>query len=278
MRILLTLSLCCVPMLHGQSVQLATSYEGEVVSAYLVSEKLDGIRAIWDGEVLYTRRGNPISAPLWFTENWPHVWLDGELWAGRGGFNDVQKTVLDTYPDHAAWRTITYQVFDAPNDNDVFEQRYQTYLQLVQKTQQPYLKAVQQHELVSTEALYQYLDSVVEQGGEGVMLHRKDALFHDGRSDALLKLKRFRDAEAKVVGYVAGRGKYTGVLGALKVELANGRQFKIGTGFSDQERSEPPVIGEYITFRYHGFTATGLPRFASFIRVRKDPFEFRDPD
>lgn len=263
---------------YAQTVQLATVYADEQVSDYLVSEKLDGIRAIWDGHQLTTRQGNLISAPLWFTEGWPEVWLDGELWAGRGHFNHVQSTVLDNEPEAAQWRKIQYMVFDAPNHSEVFEHRAETYLSHIKHTKNAFLKGVEQRHVESSEALYALLDKVVAAGGEGLMLHRKDALLKDGRSNALLKLKPYQDAEAKVIGYAAGNGKYEGMLGALEVELANGRQFKIGTGFSDLERANPPRIGEYITFRYQGLTSTGLPRFASFIRVRKGPFEFREPE
>ncbi|CUB03985.1 DNA ligase [Marinomonas fungiae] len=263
---------------QAQSVQLATVYADENVSDYLVSEKLDGIRAIWDGQQLTTRQGNPISAPVWFTDGWPEVWLDGELWAGRGRFGFVQNTVLDSEPNEMQWREIQYMVFDAPNYTDVFEQRAASYLTLIRQTNNIFIKGIEQLRLEGSEALYRLLDDVTNAGGEGLMLHRKDALLKDGRSDALLKLKPFQDAEAKVIGHAVGSGKYKGMMGALLVELANGRQFKIGTGFSDLERSNPPQVGEYITFRYQGLTSSGLPRFASFVRVRKGPFEFREPE
>lgn len=262
----------------AQQVQLATVYDGENVSDYFVSEKLDGIRAIWDGQRLTTRSGQPIITPTWFVDGWPNVWLDGELWAGREGFNTVQKTVLDRIPNDAQWRTIRYMVFDAPDTVQTFSERYEVYLDTINTAQSKYLKPILQQHVRSSDELYQLLDETVNQGGEGLILHRKDALFKDGRSDALLKLKPFQDAEAKVVGYVSGRGKYAGKMGAVVVELASGRRFKLGSGFSDFERVNPPKVGEYVTFRYQGLTSTGLPRFASFIRIRKGPFEFRDPD
>lgn len=276
--IIFTAALLAPLTAYTQAVQLATVYADEKVSDYLVSEKLDGIRAIWDGHQLATRQGNPIIAPIWFTQGWPKVWLDGELWAGRGRFNSVQTTVLDSEPDENKWRDIRYMVFDAPNYTDVFERRAELYLALIKQTNSAFLQGIKQLRLPTSEALYGLLDDVTVLGGEGLMLHRKDALLKDGRSDALLKLKPFQDAEAKVIGHAGGNGKYEGMLGALWVELANGRQFKIGTGFSDIERAHPPKIGEYVTFRYQGLTSTGLPRFASFVRVRKGPFEFREPE
>lgn len=261
----------------AQPVQLATVYDGEDVSNYLVSEKLDGIRAIWDGKQLFTRSGHPISAPSWFTEGWPEVWLDGELWIGRRQFSLVQQTVLDDNPDEKMWRNVHYMVFDAPDLQRTFEQRANYYTRLLFALDLPYIQPIPQYHIDSVQTLYQRLDDIVEKGGEGLMLHRCTALFKDGRSDALLKLKPHRDAEAKVVAHIAGKGKYANMLGALEVELANGRRFRIGTGFSDEQRANPPKAGEFVTFRYQGFTSTGLPRFASFLRIRKDEFDFVVP-
>jgi DNA ligase-1 len=56
-------------------------------------------------------------------------------------------------------------------------------------------------------------------------------------------------------------------LGSLRVRTADGREFSLGTGFSDQQRQTPPAIGKTVTYRYRGFTSSGLPRFASFLRV-----------
>lgn len=262
----------------GQPVQLAMVYQDENVEDYLVSEKLDGIRAIWDGKEFSTRQGNVLNAPEWFTKGWPNVWLDGELWAGRGQFHHVQKTVLDSYPDDEAWRKITYMVFDAPASGDTFFERYEFYNRLIKSTENPTIQPVEQFEMNSVSELYSMLDEIVSQGGEGVMLHQKTALFRDGRSNALLKLKPFKDAEARVVAHVEGKGKYQGMMGSLIVALANGTQFRVGTGFSDTDRLNPPKIGEYITFRYQGLTQNGLPRFASYLRIRQLPFEFRDPE
>ena len=110
------------------------------------------------------------------------------------------------------------------------------------------------------------------------MLKRIDSLYAAGRSDDLLKVKTHNDAEATVVGHLPGKGKYRGMLGALKVQLDNGRQFRIGTGFSDAERRNPPPVGALVTFRYRGYTATGLPRFASYLRVRNDEPEQQSID
>lgn len=262
------------PITFAAPVQLANTYDDEQAQAYLVSEKLDGIRAIWDGSTLTTRNGHPIVAPDWFTKGWPEAWLDGELWAGRNRFSLVQQTVLDQKPNHSDWRHIHYYVFDAPDLVREFSVRAEFYQTLVTQLSLPHLKAVKQREIESNAELYAWLDDVVAHGGEGLMLHRKDAKFRDGRSDALLKLKPYMDKEAKVIGYTEGKGKYEGMVGALVVELADGRQFRLGSGLSDQERASPPPIGAFVTFKYQGLTVSGLPRFATFVRVRRDDFSF----
>jgi len=114
------------------------------------------------------------------------------------------------------------------------------------------------------------LEEIVRAGGEGLMLHRADALYVTGRSDNLLKLKPLEDAEARVIGYVPGRGKYRGRMGALQVETDDGKRFKIGTGFTDVVRANPPAIGTVITFTYRGLTKNGLPRFAAYLRIREE--------
>lgn len=271
MRVLPILGACALlpTLVNATPVQLAQIYEDEPVRAFLVSEKLDGVRAIWDGEQLKTRNGHLIHTPAWFTHDWPDVWLDGELWAGRDQFPLVQRTVLDDQPNPVDWKRIHYYVFDAPDFAGTFAARADFYTALIGERSLPFLKAVEQHSVASNEALYARLDSVVAAGGEGLMLHRKDARFKDGRSDALLKLKPYMDSEAKVIGYTPGKGKYEGLVGALVVKLANGKELRIGSGLSDQQRAHPPAIGAFVTYQYQGFTVTGLPRFATFVRERE---------
>ena len=94
--------------------------------------------------------------------------------------------------------------------------------------------------------------------------------YRSGRSNDLLKVKQYQDAEAVVVHHLPGKGKYEGLMGSMLVELEDGRRFRIGSGFSDSERAYPPRPGTTITFKHYGLTATGLPRFASFLRIRND--------
>jgi DNA ligase 1 len=253
------------------TILLAKVYQdGLDVNQYLVSEKLDGVRAIWDGKKLVSRQGNVFNAPVWFTQRFPRVALDGELWIARGAFEQVSGTVRKQTPEHSAWQLVKYYVFELPDAKGDFASRYQDIEQLVAASKSPYLKAVKQQHVQSKHALQQWLKQVVAAKGEGLMLHRADAEYVTGRNDALLKLKPYLDAEAKVIDHIAGKGRLTGKMGALLVETPEGLQFKLGTGFSDVERTNPPAIGSTVTYSYKDKTTKGKPKFASFLRVRID--------
>jgi len=235
---------------------------------WLVSEKLDGARAWWDGQVLRFRSGIPIEAPTWFTARLPRVPLDGELWLGRGCFEDLVGAVRRKEPDDAAWRELSYQVFDLPGAPGTFEQRAARLRALVEQAGWAGLEHVEQRRVPDRMALRAWLDHVVEGGGEGLMLHRADTLWRAGRSPNLLKLKTSQDDEAIVVGHVPGKGRLTGQVGALRVRDAQGREFVLGTGLDDTTRRSPPRLGSVVSYTYQGRTGQGLPRFASFLRER----------
>jgi len=236
---------------------------------WLVSEKYDGVRAVWDGRVLRFRSGTAIAAPPWFTGRLPAQPLDGELWLGRGRFEALSGIVRRQQPDDAAWQGLRYMVFELPGAEGPFAARAQRLQRLVQQAGWPQLVAVEQSTQDSPAALQRRLDEVLRAGGEGLMLHRADAPYHTGRSAALLKLKPQQDAEAVVLGHLEGRGKHAGRLGALRVRSEDGVEFQLGTGFSDAQRDTPPPAGSWVTFSYRGLTAGGVPRFASFVRVRE---------
>jgi DNA ligase 1 len=237
---------------------------------WLVSEKLDGVRAIWDGQSLRFRSGLPIAAPAWFVKPLPAgVALDGELWIGRGRFEPLSGAVRKAVPVDAEWRTVQYQLFDLPGGPGPFGVRAARLQAVVQRAGTPVLAAAEQHRLPDAAALQRRLDEVVRAGGEGLMLHRADALWHPGRSGQLLKLKPLHDAEATVIGHAPGRGRHAGRLGALRVRTDEGTEFLIGTGLSDAEREHPPPLGSVVTYTHRGHTESGVPRFASFLRVRQ---------
>lgn len=231
--------------------------------AYLVSEKLDGVRAIWDGTTLRFRSGRSVAAPAWFLAGLPKTPLDGELWIGRRRFDELSGAVRRAEPLDADWRSLTYRVFELPAGEGTFEQRADQLKALASGVVVP----VEQQRFKSNAELRAKLKQVVDAGGEGLMLHRADAPLASGRSDLLLKLKPLADAEAVVVRHEPGKGRLAGQLGALELQTPDGLHFKLGTGFTDAQRRDPPPIGATITYRYRDLTPSGKPRFASFLRV-----------
>jgi DNA ligase-1 len=236
-------------------------------AAYLVSEKYDGVRGLWDGTSLCTRSGRRLAAPPAFTAGWPRTPLDGELWLGRGRFDELSGTVRRERPGADDWQDLRYMVFELPGAPGSFAQRVAAINTLVRGSGSPHQVAVAQSVVADRAAQQRRLDAVIAQGGEGLALHRADAPYFVGRGDAIVKLKPALDAEAVVVGHQPGRGKYAGQLGALAVRTPEGRRFLLGSGLSDALRREPPPIGSVVTYRYRDLTGSGLPRFASFLRI-----------
>jgi DNA ligase-1 len=251
--------------------QLASVFnDSHQIKNYLVSEKYDGVRAIWNGQQFETRRGNRIYTPAWFTEKLPSTYLDGELWVDYGQFEFISGLVRQLRGSDKDWHRVKFMIFDLPNLDTNFAQRYKKYSELVNDLNLPHIKAVSQQRFNSRAELDSYLNQVVEKGGEGVMLHLAKAQHRAGRSSQLLKYKPYTDAEAIVIGYSEGKGKYKGKIGALLVrDIVDEREFKIGSGLSDSLRVNPPKIGAIVTYRYQGLTKYNKPRFARFLRVRE---------
>ena len=211
--------------LQASAPMLASRFDPNLhgVAGYLVSEKLDGVRARWDGQRLLTRSGHAIAVPAWFTAGWPRQPMDGELWTRRGEFQRISDLVRALRRTDAGWRPVRFMAFDLPADGGGFARRSTRLRSLVLAADADHLGVIAQVQIRDRTALDARLQAVVAAGGEGLMLHRVDARYQGGRSDALLKLKRFDDAEARVVGYRPGKGKYAGMVGALLVEDARGR-------------------------------------------------------
>ena len=245
------------------------------ITQYLVSEKYDGVRAIWDGKTLRFRSGRTVAAPSWFIAKLPPEALDGELWLARDHFDELSGIVRKTVPIDAEWRRVNYMIFELPPPDGavptLFSERANRIKAIVERANFAALKAVDQHPVKDRAALKRELDAVVKGKGEGLMLHLADAPYVTGRSDVLLKLKPLLDTETKVVAHISGRGKHNGKMGALVVETPTGLRFKLGTGFSDAVRTNPPPIDSQVTYTYRDLTPNGKPRFASFLRVRDDP-------
>lgn len=254
-------------LMHASSHAAGT----DDVRAYWVSEKLDGVRGHWDGQRLRTRSGLPVAAPAWFTAGWPPVPMDGELWIGRGHFDETSSLVRAADPQASAWRRTRFMVFDLPMHPGPFTARLRQLRSLLADRPVAWLRPVAQWRVEGQAQLDRQMRAIVAAGGEGLMLHHRNATYRAGRSDLLRKYKPHDDAEARVVGYTAGKGKYAGRVGALLVVRADGVRFRLGSGLSDADRARPPPLGSQVTYRYNGLTAKGVPRFARYLRVRHQP-------
>ena len=238
-------------------------------AGWWMSEKYDGLRGFWDGRKLWSRKGRAIAAPDYFLAELPKdIALDGELWMGRGKFEETISAVLSQTPDER-WKRVRFMVFDAPQAKGTFEQRME-FLRATLSAGNQFAKPVIQTRCEGAAQLMAERDRIVSEGGEGLMLRKPESEYEAGRSPTLLKVKPLDDAEATVIAHLPGKGKNAGKLGALRVRTAEGREFSIGTGFTDAQREMPPPIGTLVTYRFRGQTAKGLPRFPSFLRVRRD--------
>jgi DNA ligase-1 len=238
-------------------------------TGWWMSEKYDGLRGYWDGHKLWTRNGNLIHAPDYFLAELPReVALDGELWIGYGKFEETVSIVRSEKPDDR-WKRIHFMVFDAPRAKGTFEQRMQ-FLRATLPEGNQFVRVVAQERCKGVTELLAERDRVVRLGGEGLMLRQPESIYEAGRSATLLKVKPYDDAEATVIAHEPGQGKYAGKLGALRVRTDDGKEFSVGSGFTDAQRESPPPVGTVITYRFRGLTAEGLPRFPSFLRIRRD--------
>lgn len=251
-------------------VMLARKWSaGMDVSGWLMSEKLDGVRAYWNGKDLLSRTGKIFSAPSWFTKNFPDTALDGELWLGRQRFSDTLGIVRRKLP-HDGWEDVRYMIFEAPQGPGGFEERIGSARRWFLDHPSLYADVIDQKICRDEEHLLQRLKEIEAMNGEGIILRRPGSAYVAGRSHAMLKVKTFSEAEAVVLKHLPGSGKNKGRLGSVQVELPNGKRFAIGSGFSDEDRLDPPPIGCTITFKHYGYTNSGIPRFAVFKAIRKD--------
>lgn len=241
----------------------------EVGEQWLWSEKLDGIRGEWTGTEMLTKQGNKLDVPGYFTENFPSLPLSGELWGGRGTFEHTSSIVATSLQDKG-WNVLRFGIFDSKDTGLTIEERIDRARSWFEKHPSNYAFVIEQQAVKDRSHLQHLLEEIEAGGGEGIVLIRKGSKYLKGRSVDVLKVKNFSDSEGVVVGYVPGKGRNQGRMGSVILELLSDRsiRFKIGTGFSDEERIDPPPIGAIVTFKYTGFYASGKPRFSSFLRVR----------
>ena len=248
-------------------VLLAKPWAGQDPTGWWMSEKLDGVRAVWHGGAFYSRNGNVFHCPEWYRRFLPNVSIDGELFIGRGKFQDTV-SIVRSHEDKG-WGRVLFHAFDlypstANVEEATFERRQRALAGITTKP----IVHVPQVKCEGAAHLTAFVDKVLAAGGEGAMLREPASYYEKKRSATLLKVKRFHDLEARVTGHVPGKGKHLGRLGALSCLAPNGAAFEVGTGFTDAERHEPPAVGASVTVRFQELTKDGVPRFPVYVAVR----------
>lgn len=246
---------------------LAKEYSGQNVAGWAMSEKLDGIRAYWNGKQLVSRQGYAFTPPPGYTAHFPPYPVDGELFGKRGQFEQISAAVRSSSAD---WRHIKLHVFDVPRAEGNLYRRLAVLEKWLKQHPEAPLKIIAQTPVQNNAHAQAFLKQIEAAGGEGVMLRHPDMPYRGGRSDYLLKLKSRHDDECTVIRHYEGKGKYAGMVGALGCKNRHG-EFRIGSGLKDKDRADPPAVGSTVTYRYSGFTQKGKPRFATFVRIRREP-------
>lgn len=246
---------------------LLKSYDEKMdVTGWLMSEKLDGIRAYWDGEKLISRGGRVFDVPGWFVRNFPPFAIDGELWTKRDDFEHIASIVNTRHP-HSGWKEITYNIFDVPNTRGGLMQRLQRLQGHLNVHPDSRIRIIPQRMVRNKQELKNFFNEIIRGKGEGVVLRKPDVPYYVGRKSESLKYKNFSDDECVVTGYTPGKGKLEGFAGALECRWQQ-MIIRIGSGLTKEEREHPPKIGDTITFKYWELTKKGKPKYPVFLRVR----------
>jgi DNA ligase-1 len=153
-------------------------------AGWWLSEKLDGVRAIWTGSRLLSRHGRQFRAPKWFLAKLPKgVRLDGELFAGRGNFGAVVSAIQTKGGD---WQGIEFHVFDLA-EQGTFEDR----VSRLSKLRLPAHVKIVPHRLCGGMSDLDATErAVVAAGGEGLVIRRPGSPYRPGRVGDVVKVKR----------------------------------------------------------------------------------------
>ena len=260
-----------------------SEFKDQNVSGWLASEKLDGVRAYWDGENLLSRQGKKLNAPLSFTKNFPKFALDGELYAKELKFEEIQASVMDKLPDEKAWSRLKFHVFDVPEASGGLLTRLEILAKFLKNEPNENLIIIKQIKMRNNAQFLKFTEEIIAKGGEGAVVREPNAPYERKRSKNALKFKKFKDAECEVIAVNKGSGKYEKFAGSITCKAFGGKDdkeragepkegtiFKIGSGLSDENRQKPPKIGSIITYKFQNLTSNGKPRFPIFLRVRED--------
>ena len=260
-----------------------SEFKDQNVSGWLASEKLDGVRAYWDGENLLSRQDKKLNAPLSFTKNFPKFALDGELYAKELKFEEIQASVMDKLPDEKAWSRLKFHVFDVPEASGGLLTRLEILAKFLKNKPNQNLIIIKQIKVRDNAQFLKFAENIIAKGGEGAVVREPNAPYERKRSKNALKFKKFKDAECEVTAINKGSGKYANFAGSLTCKALGGKDdkeragepkegtiFKIGSGLSDKNRQDPPKIGSIITYKFQNLTSNGKPRFPIFLRIRED--------
>ncbi len=248
---------------------LKTYDDSKEVVGWVMSEKLDGIRGFWNGQELLTRGGKKLNPPKWFTKDYPPFAVDGELWTKRSDFENIS-SIVRSQNSNNRWKLITHNIFEVPNQQGGLFERLSVLEGYLDKNPISHLKILKQTVVESKQHLQDTLQQVISNKGEGVVVRNPNSLYETGRLSSALKVKKYFDTECTVLKILPGRGKYLGKMGSVLCQTDDGKQLKIGSGFKDKDRSNPPSIGSKITFKYYGFTKKGKHKYPVYLRIRNN--------
>lgn len=271
MRALLLLSFFFLS-LYSREMWLLQQFDPQVIQArpqsFVYSEKLDGVRAFWDGKNLYSKGGKLLTPPSFFTQNFPPFAIEGELWSKRGDFENIV-SILKSTKKKEKWRELKFYIFEVPNQQGGILKRLEVLEAYLASQPAPFISIIPQLPLNTLQALQDALSAITQAGGEGVVVREKDAPYYTGRNKKAMKLKLYEDRECKITSYVQGKGKFENLVGSI-ICLDGDVEFKIGSGMSEDFRKNPPKVGTIITYKYFGLNKNKLPKFPVFLRIRSD--------
>lgn len=245
----------------------------ENIESYAISEKFDGVRGIWDGKEMFSKNGKKLAIPPCFAEKLAILelkdgeFVEGELWADYGKFAEVSSLARRKNPTCAEFESVKYLIFNAQlNESSDFLANLSKIQSILESHKTPQIRTITQHKFSSSKELQDFFDAVVAKGGEGVILRYSHTAF---------KLKAQHDAECKIIDYTRGKGRLSGKVGAIVCEsladknsgIKNGIIFRIGSGLSDEMRTNPLKIGTIITYKFSGVSKNSVPFHTRFWRV-----------
>ena len=246
---------------------LKTYNENVDIIGWVMSEKLDGVRGFWNGKKLISRGGNVFNPPKWWLKGFPSFAIDGELWTKQNDFENIVSIVRSQ--KNKGWGEINFMIFEVPNQQGGLLKRISILDNYLDKNPSQYIKIIKQIPIKNKLQLESFLEKITAKKGEGVVVRNPKTPYKTGRLSSALKVKKYFDAECVVRQILLGKGKYHNKMGSILCILQSGKKVKIGTGFTDKERDNPPKIGTKVTFKYYGLTKKGKFKYPVFLRIRQ---------